>query len=105
MLLARSADRVFTPRLSWAKAGTGELRYYHKLCKLPNHLLTHCCVHIGQQPNLLFFTLGDVILRLVGYLGGANKLSLFVKLRPRKGVIADCMRRTRASYHCAVRRV
>jgi len=25
--------------------------------------------------------------------------------RPRNGVVADCMRRTRASYHYAVRRV
>ena len=102
MLLARS-DRVFTPRLSWAKAGTGELSNYASMlsrtlqathppvdallctdrcCKDSNHhgeiahyaeAITRACVSAAES------SIPYVILRLVVYRGGANKLGRFVR--------------------------
>jgi len=49
MLLALS-HRVYTPRLSWAKAGTGELGNYASIISQTlqsTQLLLHCYVQLG----------------------------------------------------------
>jgi len=66
MLLALS-DRVYTPRLSWAKAGTGKLGNYASIlsqtCKLHNHLLMHCYVQIGVVKILIIIVKSHIMQR------------------------------------------
>jgi len=143
MLLAIS-DRIYTPRLSWAKAKTVELGNYasilsqtlqitqppvnallctYRCCKDFNHhseiayyaeALTRACISAAESSITYTRERRSTPGRVPGWselVKPFRQKSLFWHRmwlecdRPRNGVVADCMRRTHARYHYAVRRV
>jgi endonuclease/exonuclease/phosphatase family metal-dependent hydrolase len=138
------STRVFTPRVSWAKASDKDLNNYRSalsqnlvLIGLPAEALlctNMCCRNAGHHSAIGHYAeaITSACLSAAesciphtsdrhygsGRVPGWNEWvapkreksifwhRLWVDCgRPRSGAVADCMRRTRANYHYAIRRV